>query len=162
FPFAAAFGLGLIWSVISSVIMIPSVGTGASGRAGWDRLGRFYEKSLRPLVTWRKLTLTVTVLLLGLVAWGFVKRVPRGSSNFGFGQQRTTLYVGLSFPRGSDPETLDAAMAEFERIAVGRPGVEKVEARGGGSYASMQVTFTNDAALTALPPQMEEEMTERA
>ncbi len=162
FPFAAAFGLGLIWSVFSSVIMIPSVGTGASGRVGWERLGRFYQKSLRPLVRWHYVTIGLTVALLGLVTWGFIKRVPRSSFNFGFGGQRTTLFVQLSFPRGSDPTSLDQGMAEFEHIAVGRPGVEKVEARGGGSYANMVVTFTNDAALTALPPAMEEEMTERA
>jgi len=160
-PFAAAFGLGLIWSVISSVIMIPSVGSGASGTAGWTRLGRFYQASLRPLVRWHRVTIGVTILLLGVTTWGFVKRVPR--SSFGnYYNQRTTLGVSLSFPRGSDPESLDRSIAEFERIAVGRPGVEKVEARGGGSRANLQVTFTKEAGLTSLPPMMEEEMTERA
>ena len=161
FPFAAAFGLGLIWSVISSVIMIPSVGTGASGKVGWSRLGRFYVGSLRPLVRWSRVTITVTVLLLGLVTWGFIKRVPRSNFNFGFGGQRTTLFVSLGFPRGSDPQSLDASMAEFERIAVGQPGVEKVEARGGGSSANMVVTFSKEAEYSAIPLQMQEDMTER-
>jgi HAE1 family hydrophobic/amphiphilic exporter-1 len=160
-PFAAAFGLGLIWSVISSVIMIPAVGTGASGRVPWARLGKFYRASLKPLLRWHRVTIAITVLLLGVATWGFIKRVPRSSFSFGFGQQRTTLSVNLGFPRGSDPASLDRAMQEFERIAVGRPGVEKVEARGGGSRANVVVTFTKDAELSVLPLQMQEEMTER-
>ena len=161
FPFAAAFGLGLIWSVISSVIMIPSVGTGASGKVGWSRLGRFYQTSLRPLVRWSRVTITITVLLLGLVTWGFIKRVPRSNFNFNFGGQRSSLAVNLSFPRGSDPASLDRSMQEFERIAVGQAGVEKVETRGGGSYANMVVTFTKDAEYGPIPLQMQEDMTER-
>jgi len=159
-PFAAAFGLGLIWSVISSVIMIPAVGTGASGRVPWARLGKFYRASLTPLLRWHRVTIALTVALLGVATWGFIKRVPRSSFSFPYGE-RTTLVVSLGFPRGSDPESLDRSMREFERIAVGRAGVEKVEARGGGSRANVVVTFTKDAELSVLPLQMQEEMTER-
>ena len=161
-PFAAAFALALLWSVFSSVVMIPAVGgwTAAPINA-WPRLHRFYRATVRPLVRWRWVTLILVLGLLGVVTWGFVKRVPR--SSFGnYYNQRTTLGVNLSFPRGSDPASLDRGIQEFERIAVGRAGVEKVETRGGGSRANLLVTFTKDAALTALPPLMEEEMTERA
>ena len=159
-PFAAAFALGLIWSVFSSVVMIPAVGVGGNQTGGWPRLIRFYNVVLAPLLRWRRVTIALTVVLLAVMGWGFVKRVPKSSFGNWYGQQ-TTLSVRLTFPRGSDPESLDRSMAEFERIAVGRPGVEKVEARGFGSQAQVQVTFTDDAALTALPLVMQEEMTQR-
>jgi multidrug efflux pump subunit AcrB len=90
-----------------------------------------------------------------------VKKVPRSSWGNWFGQ-RTTLTTSLSFPRGSDTESLDRAIAEFERIAVGRGGVERVEARGQGNMAMVQVVFTRESEFTALPLLMQEEMTERA
>ena len=37
----------------------------------------------------------------------------------GFGGDRTTIQVGVSFPRGSDPESLDRAIREFESIVGG-------------------------------------------
>ncbi len=160
-PFAAAFALALVWSVFSSIVMIPAVGVGEGGPAAWPGLHRVYLATLAPLLRWRRISIGVTVALLGVVTWGFVKRVPRSSFGNWYGQ-RTTLSVYLGFPRGSDPGSLDRSIQEFERIAVGRPGVEKVEARGGGSFAQLQVTFDNAAALTALPLGMQEEMTERA
>ena len=160
-PFAAAFALGLLWSVFSSVIMIPAVGVGGGAKQAWPRLERVYLATLAPLLRWRRVTITLVVAVLGLLGWGFVKRVPKSSFGNWYGQ-RTALSVIVTFPRGSDPESLDRSMAEFERIAVGREGVEKVEARGFGSNARVEVTFTKDAAFTALPLQMQEEMTERA
>jgi multidrug efflux pump subunit AcrB len=160
-PFAAAFALALLWSVFSSVVMIPAVGDWAPAAVGtWPRLHRLYRASVRPLVRWRWVTLVLVAGILGVVTWGFVKRVPRSSFGNWYGQ-RTTLNVWLNFPRGSDPESLDRSIQEFERIAVGRPGVEKVEARGGGSNAGLVVTFSKDAELTAIPLAMQEEMTER-
>ena len=161
-PFAAAFVLALFWSVLSSVVMIPAIGgSTAVAEAGWPRLHRFYLATLRPLVRWRWITLFFAAAALGVVGWGFVKKVPRSSWGNWFGQ-RTTLGVALTFPRGSDPESLDRAIAEFERVAVGRPGVERVDARGQGNFAQIQVTFSKESEFTALPLAMEEEMTQRA
>jgi multidrug efflux pump subunit AcrB len=161
-PFAAAFALALLWSVVSSVVMIPAVSHWSAAPVGaWPRLHRFYEATLRPLVRWRWATLALTAGLLALTGWRFVTKVPRSSFGNWYGQ-RTTLNVSLSFPRGSDPESLDRSIAEFERLAVGRGGVEKVQAVGFGARAQMQVTFTKEAALTALPLEMQEEMTARA
>lgn len=160
-PFAAAFALGLLWSVFSSVVMIPAVGVGGNQTGGWPRLIRLYTRTLAPLVRWRRITIALTVAVLAVMGWGFVKRVPKSSFGNWYGQ-RTTLSVGLNFPRGSDPASLDRSIAEFERIAVGRVGVEKVEARGFASQGQVLVTFTKDYALTALPLSMQEEMTQRA
>jgi HAE1 family hydrophobic/amphiphilic exporter-1 len=161
-PFAAAFSLALLWSVISSVVMIPAIGIRSRAPVGtWPRLHRAYERVLRPLVRFRWVTIVLTMALLAVATWGFVKRVPRSSFGNFFGQ-RTVLQVGMTFPRGSDPRSLDRSIAEFERLAVGRAGVERVDARGGGSQARMSVVFDRDAALTALPLQMQEEMTQLA
>lgn len=165
-PFASAFALALFWSVISALVMIPAVGTGRAAAVGaWPRLHNGYLWLLRPLVRWRWITIALTTVVLGVVTWGFVKKVPRSSWGNWFGE-RTTLNVSLSFPRGSDPQSLDLGMREFEAIAVGRPGIERVETSGGASErfgaARMVVTFTREAGLTALPALMQEEMTERA
>lgn len=162
-PFASAFALALFWSVISSVIMIPAVGAGHGlARNTWRGLHRFYTRSLILLLRWRPVTLTLVVALLGVLTWAFIKKVPHSAFGNWYGE-RTQLYVSLSFPKGSDPESLDRGIAEFERLAVGREGVEKVDARGfGGGYASMTVTFTKEAGLGPLPSIMQEELTQRA
>ncbi len=161
-PFAAAFTLALFWSVVASVIMLPAVGGFVVGKeAAWPRLHRWYVASLRPLLRWRWLTIGLATGLLALVGWGFVKKVPRSSWGNWFGQ-RTTLAASLTFPRGSDPESLDRAIAEFEQIAVGQPGVERVDARGQGNFAQVVVVFSHESEFTGLPLVMQEEMTQRA
>lgn len=167
-PFAAAFALALGCSVLSAVLMIPalSAGHGAS-KLHWPRVNRFYRHVVIRLLRWRWVTLGLAVAALGVVTWGFIEKVPRTSWGDWFGQ-RTTLSVFLSFPRGSDPASLDLGMREFESIVVGVPGVEQVVTAGGGTRgrfgggASMQVLFEKEAGLTALPRQLEEALTQRA
>ncbi len=162
-PFAAAFTIALVWSVAASVVMIPAVGAGHGMRTGhWPRVQRFYDRVLIRMLRLRYLTVALTVSVLGVLGWGFATRVERLS--FGaFGGDRTTLQVGVSFPRGSDPEGLDRAIREFESIAVGREGVEQVRAQGyGGGFARMEVLFTKEAAYTAVPAMMQDELTQRA
>jgi multidrug efflux pump subunit AcrB len=102
-PFAAAFLMGLGWSVFASIVMIPAVGAGHGlARRQWRPLHRLYTRMLIGVLRWRPVTLGVTLIALAVVGWGFVKRVPRASFGDYYGQ-RTTLNVGLNFPRGSDP-----------------------------------------------------------
>jgi multidrug efflux pump subunit AcrB len=162
-PFAAAFALALLWSVIASVVMIPAVGAGHGMQTGhWPRVQRFYDRTLIRLMRWRYATIAFCVIALGVLGWGFATRVERVSFS-GFGGERTTLQVGVSFPRGSDPEALDRAIREFESIVVGREGVEQVRAQGyGGGFARMEVLFSKEAAYTAIPAMMQDELTQRA
>jgi multidrug efflux pump subunit AcrB len=154
-PFAAAFLLGLAWSVLASVVMIPAVGAGHGlARRQWRPLHRGYTRVLVRLLRWRPATLAVTLALLVLTGWGFATKVPRSSFGAYFGQ-RTTLSVSITFPRGSDPESLDRVIREFESIAVGRPGVAKVTGRGFGGRAFVQVTFEREAGLGPLPSLMQ-------
>jgi multidrug efflux pump subunit AcrB len=163
-PFAVAFILALGWSIVSSVIMIPALAAGHGIRTGhWPRLSRLYSRIVIASLRWRAATLTLAVLLMAVATWGFVKKVPK--SSFGFGNwfgQRTTLMASLSFPRGSDPSSLDRAMREFESLAVGAEGVEQVEAMGNPDGARMVVTFTRESQYGPAPYVMEELLTQRA
>lgn len=163
-PFAAAFTLALGCSVLSAVVMIPAVSKG-HGKEGarWPRLDRLYRRFMILLLRWRWATLLLTVGALGVLTWGFIEKVPRVDWG-NWGGQRTTLSVFLGFPRGSDPESLDDGMREFESIVVGIPGIEQVTTQGGGGFggAQMQVVFEKDAGLTALPHILEERLTQRA
>jgi hypothetical protein len=113
------------------------------------------------LLRWRPVTLMVAVTLLGIVTWGFVKKVPKSSFGNWFGQ-RTTLTAWMNFPRGSDPSSLDRAMREFEVLVVGQEGVEQVESLGSPDGARMTVTFSKAAEYGPQPYRMEELLTQRA
>ena len=163
-PFAAAFTMALAWSVLASVVMIPALASGHRiNEASWRRSRRFYARILAPMIRFRVATLTLTAIMLVALTWVFIKKVPRFAfGGFGFGQ-RTYLAANISFPRGSDPVTLDAAVREMEAIAVGQQGVESVRSRSNGiTGGSIIVTFTREHELTAIPLEMEERMTQRA
>jgi hydrophobic/amphiphilic exporter-1 (mainly G- bacteria), HAE1 family len=163
-PFAAAFTMALGWSVLASVVMIPALATGHRiHETSWRRSRRVYARVLAPLIRFRWVTIGITAIMLAGLTWVFIKKVPRFAfGGFGFGQ-RTTLGAFISFPRGSDPVTLDAAMREMEALAVGQPGVERVRAQSYGSGAAqMVVVFTREHELTAIPLEMEERLTQRA
>ncbi len=161
-PFAAAFALALTWSMITALLVVPALGRGgATQPVRWPRMDRIYRKLVRGTLRWRWATLGASVALLTVMTWGFVKKVPRSSWG-GWGERRTTLGLNLTFPRGSDPETLDRAMREFESLVVGRPEVEEVRTQGSMVSASMQVIFTLDGGMTAVPLELEELLTQRA
>ncbi|HET7110423.1 MAG TPA: efflux RND transporter permease subunit [Gemmatimonadales bacterium] len=161
-PFAAAFALALAWSVISALIMIPALGSGhGMHKAGWPRLRHIYGKAVGVLVRWRWVTMGLATVAVGVLTWGFVKKVPKSNWSFG-GFQRTTLSAGLSFPKGSDPASLDRGMREFEAIVVGVPGVESVESQGSPDGAQLTVVFEKAAGLGPLPYELYEKLTQRA
>lgn len=163
-PFAAAFTMALAWSVVASVVMIPALASGHHiHETTWRRSRRFYARILAPLIRFRWVTIGFTAIMLAGLTWVFIKKVPRFAfGGFGFGQ-RTYVTAFLSFPRGSDPVTLDNAMRELETLAVGQPGVEQVRVRSQGSGAAMMnVLFTREEELTAIPLEMEERLTQRA
>ena len=161
-PFAVAFILALGWSIISAVVMIPALAAGHGIRTGhWPRLTRLYSRIVIGSLRWRGATLTLAVVLMAIATWGFVKKVPKSSFGNWFGQ-RTTLMASLSFPRGSDPSSLDRAMREFEALAVGAEGVEQVEAVGSPDGARMTVLFTRESQYGPAPYVMEELLTQRA
>ncbi len=162
-PFAAAFVFALAWSVFTALLVVPALGRGAGTRQrAWPRMQRLYAAVLSRLLRWRAVTLTTTVVVLGVLTWGFITKVPHSSFG-GFGERRTTLSVGLAFPRGSDPQSLDAAIHDFEKLVVGRPEVEQVRSSSRGTTsAQMLVTFTRAADNSAAPMELQEAMTQRA
>ncbi len=162
-PFAAAFTLALGWSVVSSLLMVPALGAGHGlYDAGWPRTERAYRTLVGALTRRRWITMTVAVAVLAVLAWGFVKKVPKSAGFGSFFGERTTLAVRLGFPRGSDPEALDRGMRDFESIVVGTPGVDQVITQGTGDGAFMRVVFEREAGLGSLPYEMQEALTQRA
>lgn len=161
-PFAAAFALALAWSVISSLVMVPALGSGHGLHGtGWPRARHIYGKAVGWLARWRWVTLGVAAAMTGVLAWAFVKKVPRSSWNF-YGNARTTLSASLTFPKGSDPGSLDRGMREFEAIVVGVPGVDEVVTQGMPDGAFMRVVFEKAAGLGPLPYELQEKLTQRA
>ena len=162
FPFAAAFALALVWSVLAAVVMIPSIGRGHGLKTRQWRWGfHAYGRVLRWMVTWRWATVAFSTLAIAYLGWHFYKKVPRNSWGGDYGQQRSNIVVSISFPRGSNPENLDAAIREFETMAVGHAGVERVQVTGAATRATMQADFTEDAEMTAIPAMLYDEMASR-
>ncbi|MBY0489460.1 MAG: efflux RND transporter permease subunit [Gemmatimonadaceae bacterium] len=166
-PFALAFVIALVWSVITALLVVPALGAGiavrvAAREAPWPRVRHLYTAVVARTLRWRWATLLLTVSTLAGLTWVFVVKVPRASWG-GWGERRTTLTASLSFPRGSDPAGLDRAMREFERIVVGRPEVEQVRTQSSGrTSAQMSVVFTRDGAFTVAPMELQELLTQRA
>ncbi|MBK8248379.1 MAG: efflux RND transporter permease subunit [Gemmatimonadetes bacterium] len=163
-PFASAFTLGLGWSIVTAVVMIPALAAGHKvHEAAWPRARRLYVRLLRPTVRFRWVTMVLALAALGGLTWVFVKKVPRFAFGGFGGNERTVINGFITFPRGSDPQSLDDAVRELENIAVGAPGVERVDAQSYGAFgAGVRVLFHRDQELTALPLQLEEAMTQRA
>ncbi|MEP6832385.1 MAG: efflux RND transporter permease subunit [Gemmatimonas sp.] len=164
-PFAAAFVMATFWSVFTALFVVPAIGLGSTRRkVEWRRATNVYRWCLQRSLRWRWLTLSVTVAIMAVIGWGFVKKVPRYSWGSGFGGgQRTTLFASLTFPRGSDPGTVDRGIREFEDIVLGRPEVELVQASSGdGKSGRMSVIFTRDGGMTSVPMELEELLTQRA
>ena len=163
-PFAAAFTLALFWSVITALVLVPAVGRGGSGqKAGWSRLARFYERTSFHLLRWRWGTITLTVALIGVLTWGFIKKVPRNSWGGYWGSgDRTTVSASITFPRGSDPSDVERIVSELEAVAVGKHGVALVRSYGNGLGGGVVVEFTKEGGLTDAPYAIADEMTQRA
>lgn len=163
FPFAAAFTLALFCSILSAVIMIPALAKGHGLKeTHWPAMQRGYAWLVRGTLRWRWVTIALTLVTVTGLTYVFVKKVPRFSFG-GFGGQRTVLQVSITFPRGSDPASLDAAMREMEQVVVGREGVEEVIANSRGvSSAGMMVLFRRTYDNSVIPLQLQEELTSRA
>ena len=160
-PFAVAFGLALACAVLTSVVLIPALAHGQDiRRARYPRLDRLYARSVIFLLRWRYVALTFFMVSFGLLFWRFATKVPRVSFG-GWGDRPTYVYVRVGFPRGSEPGATDRAIAEFEKIAVGGPGVDRVVTRGGRDQATMFVVYKREAANGPLPYQMQDALTER-
>jgi multidrug efflux pump subunit AcrB len=160
-PFAVAFGLALSFAVLTSVVLIPALSHGKSiARARYPRLDRLYGRSVIFLLRWRYPALLLFTLVFGGLFYRFVTKVPRISFSFG-GNRSTTVSVYIGFPRGSERGASDRAIREFEAIAVGAPGVDRVVTRGQLEGASMTVFYAKEAANGPAPYQMQDALTER-
>jgi len=161
-PFAAAFALALFCSVATALVLIPAVGRGGIHKGGWGWLARGYDWTVRHSLKWRWATIVLTWGAIGVLGWGFTKKVPKSSWGGWWGGNRETVSASISFPRGSDPEQVERLASELERVAVGRPGVAIVRAEGNPQQGRVVVEFTPEGGQSASPWQIYEEMTQRA
>lgn len=163
-PFAVAFGLAIGWSALVALLVVPVAarGIGVPPRP-WNRLQRLYGRGLARLLRWRWVALCLLLAALGALAWGFVAKVRYLDFGFGGIGDRTTVAVRLTFPRGFDPEALDAAIRNMEQTVVRHPGVEDVTSQGDGEgRASMRVTIAPDAEVSPVPAVIEDQLIQHA
>jgi multidrug efflux pump subunit AcrB len=164
-PFAAAFLLGLAWSVVAALLIVPAIGAGKPARGSGRferRLRRRYARMVGGIVRFRWAVLSLTTIAIGVVGWFFWSGGTRFSFG-GYGRQDTVISASISFPRGSDPQSLSDAIGVLEQMAVRSTGIDQVVVQSyGPSAAGMVVRFTDEAALTALPMILEDEMINRA
>jgi multidrug efflux pump subunit AcrB len=161
-PFAAAFALGLFWSVGTALVLIPAVGRGAAAQGGWPRLANGYHLVARTILRWRFVVIALTVATVGVLGWGFVKKVPRSNWGGWGGERRAQVSASVSFPRGSDPAEVERLIRELEKVAVGREGVAVVRAQGSQQGGSLVIEFTPEGSLTEMPWVISDELTQRA
>lgn len=164
-PFAIAFALALFWSVGTALLFVPAVGRGGGGvYHGWPRLARLYDRMLLFLMRFRYVTIACTVVMVAVLTWGFITKVPRNSWGSYWGDQRTTVSANVSFPKGSDPGELERLIGELEAVAVGQPGVAIVRSQGynQGQAGSVTVEFTPEASVGEMPWVISDALTERA
>lgn len=161
-PFATGFGLALLWAMATALLLLPAL-AGSSFRSlpRWPRFRRITAHLLIGTRRWRWTTVVCSLAALCGIGWLFWTKVPRNNYADWYGA-RTVLSARLSFPRGSDPRSLDEGMREFERIVVGQPGVEQVTTNGSRDGAYMSVVFDPVAAQSSLPWEMQEALTQRA
>lgn len=186
-PFAAAFLAALGWSVVTALVLVPVVlpaglptrhalrytsrQTASRGvvRTSAHHIAPAFAKRMRRtllrvghgVLRYRAIALCMVLAAFAGTAWTFIAHVPRSSWG-GFGEQRTTLSVSLSFPRGSDPETLNAAMRDFESLLRDRPEVEHVAVQGSLTSATLQALFSREGERSMAPLELEELLTQRA
>ena len=162
-PFAGAFALALFWSVGTALVFVPAVGRGEDGRAhGWPGLARLYARMVGGTLRWRYTTIGLTTIAIAVLAWGFVKKVPRTDWGRGFGAPHTTITASVSFPRGSDPAHVEDLVSQLEAIAVGQPGVALVRSTGSPRSGNVQVEFTAAGSTSEAPWVISDKLTERA
>src|SRR5581483_5079871 len=114
-PFATAFAVALFWSVATALVFVPAVGRGGGGHyRGWPRLARLYARMVGGTLRWRYVTMLGTAAAIGVLTWGFIKKVPRYDWGRDFGDARTTIMASVTFPRGSDPKQVERMISELE------------------------------------------------
>jgi HAE1 family hydrophobic/amphiphilic exporter-1 len=140
-PFALAFAIALIWSALSSLALLSLTTHRRLRRPRSTAIPRRWV--LRGALSHGRTVLVLSAAGAVATAWYFVRRVPRESWR-GFGDERTQIFVNLSMPRGSAPETVARTIGIFESIALAAPGVEHVQVIGRENYARMAVTFPRE------------------
>ncbi|MDZ7374370.1 MAG: efflux RND transporter permease subunit [candidate division KSB1 bacterium] len=165
-PFAMAVAFSLLASLLVAFTFIRAVARLALGRTGWGRSGSqglsariqgAYPVLLGGMIRRRGWVLGGVGALVVFSWWFFGSRVPRGP--LWSWATPNVLYVLVNMPEGTPLERADEVARKFEKIAVGRPGVERVFTRVGRDRADIRISFPDSVLFTAFPYLLREELT---
>ena len=168
-PFAMAVGFSLLASLLVSFTLIPTVARLALHRTRWSRdfsrtsfsrIRSAYQFALRWMIRRRAWVLLTVLVLVAVSWWVFDRYVTRGP--IWSWQERTRLGVSIYLPQGTPLERADEAARRFEKLVVGRPGVERVFTRVWRERATITITFPDSVVYTAFPLILKEELTAEA
>jgi len=162
-PFASTFAMALGWSALTSLFVVPAIAGTHGVRPGVRWRVRRYRRVLAGALRLRWVVLATLSGGLGVLTWTFIAKVPRQEFS-GYGADAwSTVTASIRFPQGTDPESLDRAVREFEMIALARPGVEEVVSQSiSAASAVMQVRFSRSSSWSAAPGQLEDDLIRRA
>lgn len=160
-PFALGLGLTLAASIVVAGIWVPVItrhlDRKVQGPARPDREQRLrdrYGRAVAHVIRWRWPVTLATFALFGISAYLFATDVWKGP-RFGLLPDRTRIGVSITGHPGMETSTVDSVALAFERYAVDAGGREvEVTTRIVGTQADVQVVYTEESALTALPHEM--------
>ncbi|MES3034954.1 MAG: efflux RND transporter permease subunit [Gemmatimonadota bacterium] len=92
--------------------------------------------------------MVISVLVVGVIS---LREAWISGPAFRTLESRTSVLVSVAFPRGTDSQALDNTIQSFERIVIGRQGVDQVVASGRRESALLRVFIDPDVISTSVP-----------
>ncbi|MCP4213316.1 MAG: efflux RND transporter permease subunit, partial [bacterium] len=156
-PLAYVIAISLTSSIIVSFVFIPSLSSRLNLKVKQDEGGLFKKGRFFPFILKYPMAVLVPIFLLGIFSYSIFKEEVAFGSFFGFHRDEV-VFVGLSYPTGTDLEDVRAGILDFENAALGKPYEKEVNTQLMGRQAWMEVSFPKEVASTGLPLQLKQEL----
>jgi len=164
-PFTLAVGMSLISSLIVAFTLTPTLTARMHTQSKVRQISdqefkplAWFKNFLKMVLHHRGLTFFITLIIMAVSIWIFVKYVPQGKIYRYKARSGETLRAFFSLPRGSRLQLADKLMKRFEEKALGKPYVEKVVTSVGKQRSSMVVSFPKEILNTAYPYMLREQL----
>lgn len=162
-PFASALAMALGWSALTSLLVVPAIAGNHRDRPAVRWRVRRYRRFLAGTLRWRWVVLVAFSGGMGVLSFAFIAKVPRRAFSASGADVWSTVTASIRFPQGTDPESLDRAVRDFETLAIAWPGVDEVISQTvSAASAVMQVRFSRSSSWSAAPGQLEDNLIRRA
>lgn len=159
-PFAGAVALSLIASLLVAFTFIPSLAArffGNEKAVTGKKSGivlfitDIYRKFLKFIIRFKWAVLVVVLLIFGFSYHLFDKYVTKGRI-WRYGSSKEILTVYINLPKGSEIETVDEIIGEFEKIALkDKDKIKLVSTNISPEYAQMRIEFPDSVLMSAYP-----------